>query len=69
MDTFSLSDFNNRWKAVAAIEREERKAETINRRWQLLNYFYNLARALELPEDDSNEETVWQRWATLKGLK
>ena len=38
MDTYSLQDYHNRWKAVAAIEQEERKTETLERRWQLLNY-------------------------------
>ena len=66
MDTYSLQDFHNRWKAVAFIEQEERKTETLERRWQLLNYLYNLAQALELADDSSNEEAVWQRWATLK---
>ena len=68
MDTYSLQDYHNRWKAVAAIEQEERKTETLERRWQLLNYL-NLAQSLELTEDGSIEGAVWQRWAILKGMK
>jgi hypothetical protein len=69
METFSLRDYLNRWQLVASIELKERKAETINRRWQLVNYLYNLANSLELPQEDSHEDNVWQRWATLKGVK
>jgi len=69
METYSLSDFHNRWQVIASIELEERKAESINRRWQLLNYLYNLAQSLELPQDGAHEDIVWQRWAKLKGMK
>ena len=69
METYSLRDYLDRWKLVASIELKERKAESISRRWQLLNYLYNLANSLELPQEDSHEDNVWQRWAKLKGMK
>jgi len=69
MDTYSLREYRNRWQLVASIELKERKAESINRRWQLLNYLYNLANSLELHQEDSHEDIVWQRWAKLKEMK
>lgn len=69
METYSLRDYLDRWKLVESIELKERKAESISRRWQLLNYLYNLANSLELPQEDSHEDNVWQRWAKLKGMK
>jgi hypothetical protein len=43
-----------------------RRAASLTKRWQQLNYIYLLGQGLALPSKDSLEETAWQRWAHLK---
>jgi hypothetical protein len=66
MGSPSWHDYRDRWRAVAAIEREEQRAVSLTERWKQLNYLYLLGQGLALPSKESLEETVWQRWAQLK---
>ncbi|MEJ2262169.1 MAG: hypothetical protein P8X95_01905 [Anaerolineales bacterium] len=66
MGSPSWHDYRDRWRAVAAIEREEQRAASLTERWKQLNYLYLLGQGLALLYKDSLEETIWQRWAKLK---
>jgi len=70
MSEHLMRQFRERWQAVAAIEREEQREASVALRWQQLNAILRLARGLGLPlGEQSEEETVRQRWARLKGAR
>ncbi len=62
-----LKAYQERWQAVAEIERQELQTATLELRWQQLNSIIGMAMGLGLtiPADDDFE--VIQRWAKLKG--
>lgn len=62
-----MRQFRERWRAVAAIEKEEQREASVALRWQQLNAILRLARGLGLSlREQSEEEAVRQRWARLK---
>jgi len=71
MDDQQVREFRDRWKAVAAIEAEEKRVASMALRWQQMNTILCLAMGLGLPltEPDAEEEVVRRRWARLKGVQ
>ena len=61
-----LRAYQERWKAVEAIETEERRSASIGLRWQQLNTAYGIAKELGLLQPDPSELGVFERWANLK---
>jgi hypothetical protein len=61
-----IKAYRARWEAVAEIERQEMRAETLDQRWQQLNAVIGLAIELGMMKADQSEEEVYQRWAKLK---
>ena len=60
-------EFQDRWQAVKAIQIAERRASSIERRWQQLNAIWEMALALGLPPRTRRDvEVVRARWAKLK---
>jgi hypothetical protein len=61
--------YRNRWRAVEAVEREERRATDVAQRWQQINAIFALAVSLGLLPNslDDQEQEVYRRWAVLKG--
>jgi uncharacterized metal-binding protein len=61
--------YRNRWRAVEAVEREERRATDVAQRWQQINAIFALAMSLGLLPNspDDQEQEVYRRWAVLKG--
>ena len=55
-----------RWEAVADIEREELRTETIEMRWQQLKSVIGLAIGLGIYQQDGNDVEIYERWARLK---
>lgn len=55
-----------RWKAVEAVQIEERRQASIELRWERLNAAYCIARVLGLLQPDPSEMGVFKRWARLK---
>jgi hypothetical protein len=70
MNDESVRQFRDRWKAVAAIEKQEQQTASVTLRWQQMNAIFRLAVGLKIPmpQSDQGEETVWRRWAKLKGV-
>jgi hypothetical protein len=64
--TENLSAYLERWKAVEAIQQEERRSASIELRWRQLNAAYGLAKGLGLLRPDPSEAEVYERWAKLK---
>ncbi len=61
-----LRAYQDRWKAVEEIQREERRSAPLALRWQQLNAAYGMAKALGLLQPDPSEQEVFERWARLK---
>ena len=65
-----VREYRERWQAVADIEAEEQRSASVELRWQQLNAIIGLAVGLGIPltnpEDEADEQAVWERWATLK---
>jgi len=61
-----LRAYQERWKAVEAIQAEERHTASIALRWQQLNAAYGMAKGLGLLQPDPSEMEVFERWARLK---
>ena len=56
-----------RWKTVNARDVEELQAMTDEEKFLQLNSIYNLAKAMGiLPEDSEDEKEVWERWNILR---
>jgi len=70
MDRELLIAYRDRWRAVEAIEREERRAASVALRWQQTNAIFRLALEMGLlatgRPDDQEEQEVYRRWAALK---
>lgn len=65
MNTQQVRQFRERWQAVAAVERAERQAASMEQRWRQLNAIVRLAMGLQVtPKPD--EDPVYQRWADLR---
>jgi hypothetical protein len=62
-----LQFYRDRWQAVAAIERAELRALTVEQSWQQINRLRQFALDNGLTRnDDDGEMEVWLRWAKLK---
>jgi hypothetical protein len=66
LESSELREYRNRWLEVAAIEREEERGNSIEKRWQQVNYLYLLGANLGILPQDEQEEIVWRRWSILK---
>lgn len=58
--------YRERWRAVEAVEREERRRATPEMRWRQLNTLVAMAQGLGLVASNANEAGVHARWATLR---
>jgi len=69
MNNQQAREFQDRWRAVAAIETKEQIATPIALRWQQTNAILCLAIGLGLPLEGNGAEieVVRRRWARLKG--
>lgn len=68
MDVGDIRFYEERWKAVEQIERQELRASTVQSNWRHLNAIMRLAIGLNFRRDDDDDElAVFQRWARLKG--
>lgn len=67
MDKQLVKEYRDRWEAVAAIELEEQRSASVDQRWRQLNAILQLARGLGLSPAKPDDETVYRRWARLKG--
>ena len=61
-----LSAYQARWKAVEAVQREERRSASFELRWRQLNAAYGMAKGLGLLQPDPSEVEVFEQWAKLK---
>jgi hypothetical protein len=60
-----LQAYLAQWKAVEEIQAEERRAATLELRWQQLSAGYGMAKGLGLLQPDLSELGVFERWAKL----
>lgn len=74
MDSDLLRTYRDRWQAVAAIERAEQRETSLEQRWEQLNYLFLLGQVLADSGEGqavlrigNDEESVWRRWAQIKG--
>jgi len=69
MNDQMMKKFRERWQAVAAIEAEEQRSASVALRWQQTNAILRMAidLGLSLEEVDESGQTVYHRWAQLKG--
>jgi hypothetical protein len=58
--------YRERWRAVEAIEQEERRRATPEMRWRKLNTLVAMAQGLGLIASNASEAGVHTRWATLR---
>jgi hypothetical protein len=66
-----LTEYQDRWKAVADIERIEQQQTSVAQRWRKLNALIRMAAGLDLlqkEEDDTQISDVRDRWNRLKQL-
>jgi len=61
-----LRDYQARWSAVEAFQREERRSASLELRWLQLNSAYGMAKGLGLLQPDHSEAGVLERWAKIK---
>jgi hypothetical protein len=61
-----LIAYQDRWAQVEAFVIEERRAASVESRWQQLNTAYEMAKGLGLLVEDASEAGVFERWAKLK---
>jgi len=61
-----LRAYQERWKAIEAIQAEERRSASLELRWCQLNTAYGMAKGLGLLQPDPSEMEVFERWAKLK---
>ncbi len=71
MDRRLLIAYRDRWRAVEAVEREERRAASVALRWQQTNAIFRLAMGMGLlsSSPDDQEQEIYRRWAALKGVR
>jgi hypothetical protein len=59
-------NYSERWQILAEIERQETLNETIEMRWNKLNYLFGMARGLGVSQNrDGDEDIVRERWMIL----
>ena len=71
MDKSMLTAYQDRWKAVAAIEAAEQRQISVAQRWRKLNSLVRMAAGLGLlrkGDDDAQVSAVRERWNLLKQL-
>ena len=70
MKVEQLRAYRNRWKAVAAIEKEEQRQANLEFRWRQLNTLLTMATASELKTNlnQGKVDSVRRRWNLLKYL-
>ena len=70
MDVEELREYQDRWRAVAAVEREEQRQASVESRWRQLNRLPAMTAALGLSVEANQGEgnTVRRRWNLLKDL-
>ena len=61
-----LKAYQARWAQVDAAVKEERRAASLEVRWQQLNAAYAMAKGLGLLREDPSEAGVFDLWAKLK---
>ena len=61
-----LRNYVSRWKAIEAVQQEERRSASFELRWRQLNAAYGMAKGLGLLKPDPSEAGVFERWAKLK---
>ena len=63
MDRQLLIAYRDRWRAVEAVEREERRAASVALRWQQTNAIFRLALGMGLlaTGPDDQEQEVYRR--------
>lgn len=68
MDAKLVREYRKRYEAVAQIEAAERRAATIEERWEKLNALVRMAVALgvDIRAESPDDAVVWERWARLK---
>jgi hypothetical protein len=66
MDKLLPPGYSERWQIIAEIERLETLNETIEMRWNKLNYLFGMANGLGVSKNkDEDDDIVRQRWVTL----
>jgi hypothetical protein len=67
MEVGDIRFYQERWKAVYEIERQELRAMTLEEHWQKLNAIVRFAIETGMKRDDNNGEMeVFLRWAKIK---
>jgi len=67
MEVGDIRFYQERWKAVYEIERQELRAMTLEEHWQKLNAIVRFAIETGMQRDDNNGEMeVFLRWAKIK---
>jgi hypothetical protein len=68
MDPQLVREYRARYDAVAQVEAAERRALTLEQRWEKLNALVRMAVALgvDLRAESQDDAEVWARWARLK---
>jgi hypothetical protein len=66
MDKVQLKLYQERWQALREFEKLEALTETIEMRWQKVNFLYGMAKSMGIKTDDAKEEKlVRARWLQL----
>jgi hypothetical protein len=66
MDKLLPPNYLERWQIIAELERLETLNETIEMRWNKLNYLFGMASGLGVSQNrDEDEDIVRERWVTL----
>jgi hypothetical protein len=66
-----LTEYQDRWKAVANVEKIEQQQTSVAQRWRKLNALVRMAAGLGLlqkEDDDTQISEVRERWNRLKQL-
>ena len=58
--------YQDRWRAVAEIEKQELRTTSVETKWKQLNSIISLAIRMGTFKSDPSEELVYQKWAKLK---
>jgi len=63
-----MKAYLNRWKAVEAVQRDERREATNELRWRQLNAICNLARGLglKIQKNEAEEMEIILRWSKIR---
>jgi hypothetical protein len=66
-----LEEYIQNWEAVQEVEKQELASTTFKLRWRQLNSLLGMAKVLGImpQRDDQLEESVFIRWAYLKGAR